>query len=130
MDKRKAFQTQISECILLGYEEDVKAYKLMEIATRKWFIECSVQFDEDQLFDLPPSEAQEGITTLPLPFDDDILSHVLDLDEESQDQNDLDIEAEPHENLDPDSDPIPNQRPNPKWAQNLIVVFGDGVGNP
>ena len=29
MDKRKAFQTESSECILLGYVEDAKAYKLM-----------------------------------------------------------------------------------------------------
>ena len=82
IDKRKAFQSQSSECIMLGYAEDAKAYKFMELATRKCFIERSVQFEEDQLFDLPPSEAQEGITTLPLPFDDDDLSHVSYLDEE------------------------------------------------
>ena len=55
----------------------------MEVATRKCFIERSVQFEEDQLCDAPPSKAQEGITTLPLPFDDDDdLLHVSDLDEE------------------------------------------------
>ena len=73
----------------------------MELATRKCFIECSVQFEEDQLFDLPPSKAQEVINTLPFPFDDDIFSHVLDSNEEEQDQHDLDIEVVPHENLDP-----------------------------
>ena len=88
IDKRKSFQAQSSECILLGYEEDEKAYKLMEVATRKCFIECIVRFEEDQLFDAPPSEAQEGITTLPLPFDDDDLLHVSDSDEEDQDQQD------------------------------------------
>ena len=82
MDKRKSFQSQSSECILLGYVENAKAYKLMELATRECFIERSVQFEEDQLLDLPPSEAQEGINTLPFPFDDDILSHVSDSDEE------------------------------------------------
>ena len=35
LDKRKAFQAQISECILLGYAEDAKPYKLMVVATRK-----------------------------------------------------------------------------------------------
>ena len=74
----------------------------MEVATRKRFIERSVQFEEDQLFNPPPSEAQEGITTLPLPFDDDYLLHVSYSDEEDQDQNDLGIEDEPHEILDPD----------------------------
>ena len=81
IDKRKAFQDQRSECILLGYAEDAKACKLMETATRKCFIELSVHFEEDQLCDPPPSEAQEGITTLPLPFDDDDLLHVLYSDE-------------------------------------------------
>ena len=57
IDKRKAFQSQSSECILLGYAEDEKDYKLMEVATRKCFIERSVQFEEDQLCDPPPSEA-------------------------------------------------------------------------
>ena len=42
IDKRKSYQSQISECIVLGYVEDAKAYKLMELATRKCFIECSV----------------------------------------------------------------------------------------
>ena len=34
-------------------------------------------------------------------FDDDILSHVSDLDEEDKYQHDLGIEAEPHQILDP-----------------------------
>ena len=102
----------------------------MEVATRKCFIEMSVQFEEDQLCDAPPSEAQEGITTLPLPFDDDILSHVLDSDEEEQDQHDLDIEVIPHENLDPYPAPIPNQWPKPKWAQKVIESEGNGARNP
>ena len=32
-DMRKSFQPQSSECIMLGYEDDAKYYKLMEIAT-------------------------------------------------------------------------------------------------
>ena len=46
IDKKKAFQAQSGECILLGYVEDAKAYKLMELATRKCFIEFS--WEEDQ----------------------------------------------------------------------------------
>ena len=60
LDKRRAFQAQSSECILLGYVEYAKEYKLMEVATRKCFIEQSVQFEEDELCDPPPSEAHEG----------------------------------------------------------------------
>ena len=43
LDKRKAFQSQSSEFILLGYAKDEKSYKLMEVATRRCFIERSVQ---------------------------------------------------------------------------------------
>ena len=102
----------------------------MEVATRKCFIERNVQFEEDQLCDPSPSEALEGITTLPLPFDDDDLLHVSNSYEEDQDQHDLGIEAEPHEILDPDPTPIPNQRPKPRWAQNLIDATRDGARNP
>ena len=48
----------------------------MELATRRCFIERSVQFEEDQLQDPPQSEA--GINTLSFPFDDDVLSNVSD----------------------------------------------------
>ena len=37
IEKRKAFQAQSSECILLGYAEDAKYYKLMEVATKICF---------------------------------------------------------------------------------------------
>ena len=101
----------------------------MEVATRKCFIERSVQFEEDQLCDPPPSKEQDHITTLPLPFDDHDLLHVSNIDEEDQYQHDLGIEAESHEILDPDPTTIPIQNPKPRWAQKLIVVVGDGVGN-
>ena len=39
LEKRKAFQSQSSECILLGYADDEKSYRMMEIATRRCFIE-------------------------------------------------------------------------------------------
>ena len=38
-DKRKVFQPQSSKYILLGYADDAKDYKLMDIATRICFIE-------------------------------------------------------------------------------------------
>ena len=101
----------------------------MEVATRKCFIERSVQFEEDQLYDALPSTTQEGINTLPPIFYDDYLLHVLDSDEEDQDQHDPVIEVEPHEILDPNLAPIPNQRPKPRWAQNLIATARDGDGN-
>ena len=80
--------------------------------------------------DPPPYEAQEGITTLPLPFDDDDLLHFLDGYEEDQDQHDRGIEFESHEILDQYPAPIPNQRPKPGWVQNLIDASRGGAGNP
>ena len=101
----------------------------MEVATRKFFIERSVQFEEDQLYDEPPSKEQEGINTLPFPFDDDILSHVSYSNEEEQYGNYIHIEVVPHDNIDPNPAPIPNQWPKPKWAQNLIEVAWNVVGD-
>ena len=114
---------------MLGYVEDEKSYKLMEVATRKCFIERNFQLEVDQLCDAPPFEAQEGIINLPLPFDNDDLLHVSDLDEEDQDQHDPVIEAEPHEILDLDPVSIPNQNPKPRWAQKLLDETGSGAGN-
>ena len=81
LDKRKAFQAQSSECILLGYADDAKAYKLMEVPTRRCFIERNVQFEEYQLHDTPPT-AQEGIIIPPPIFDDEDVLQVSDSDEE------------------------------------------------
>ena len=39
---RKSFQSHGSEFILLGYADDAKAYKLMELATKHCFIESNV----------------------------------------------------------------------------------------
>ena len=96
----------------------------------KCFIEESVQFEEDQLYDAPPSKAQDGINTLPPIFYDDDLLHVSNLDEEDKDQHGHAIEAKPHEILDPDPTSIPNRKPNPRWDQKLIATAGDGAGNP
>ena len=68
----------------------------MEVVTRRWFIERSVQFEEDQLYDTPPSAAQKGITISPPIFDDDDLLQVSDLDEEDQIQHGPVIKTESH----------------------------------
>ena len=47
---------------MMGYADDAKAYKLMDIATRRCFIERSVQFNEYPLYDLQPAE-EESINT-------------------------------------------------------------------
>ena len=84
----------------------------MGVATRRCFIERSVQFEEDQLYDTPPT-TQECITISPPIFDDDDLLRVSDSDEEDQIQHDPVIETESHEILDPDPVSIPNQNTKP-----------------
>ena len=49
--------------------------------------------------------------------------------EEEPYKNDLGIEDEPQEILDPNLASIKNQRPNPRWAQNLIDAARNGAGN-
>ena len=129
LDKRKAFQARSSEFILMGYADDAKSYKLTEVATRRCFIERSVQFEEDQLHDTPPA-AQEGITISPPIFDDDDVLQVSDSVEEDHMHHDPGIDTESQEILDPDPVPIPNQKPKPRWAQNLLDAAGSGAGVP
>ena len=51
---------------------------MTEVSTITCFIERSVQFEEDQMHDTPPS-AQEGITiSPPIFYDDDDVLQVLD----------------------------------------------------
>ena len=102
----------------------------MDVATRRCFTEQSVQFEEDQLYDTPPSGAQEGITiSLPFFYNDDFLQ-VSDSDEEDQIQHDPVIETKSHEILDPDAVSITNQKPKSRWAQKLLYAAGSGAGNP
>ena len=82
----------------------------MEVATRRCFIERSVQFEEDQLYDTPTSATHEGITISPPIFDDDDLLQVSDSDDEDKIQHDHFIGAESHEILDLDPVSIPNQK--------------------
>ena len=126
LDNRNAFQAQSSEFILLGYAYDAKYYKLMEVVTRRCFIERSVQFEEDQLYDTPPT-AQECITISPPIFYDDDVLQVLDSVEEDHIQHDLVIETESQEILDLDPVSIHNKNPNPIWARKLLDTARSGA---
>ena len=43
-EKRKALQPQRQEFLFVGYSEDSKWYKLINLRTNKYFVERSVQF--------------------------------------------------------------------------------------
>ena len=54
-EKRKDLQPQ--ECLFVGYFEDSKGYKLINLSTNKSFIERSVQFQEEPLVDVEVRES-------------------------------------------------------------------------
>ena len=58
LEKRKALQPQRKACIMVGYGEDTKGYKIFDTSTHKTFIEISVQFEEEIIpdFELAPRE--------------------------------------------------------------------------
>ena len=79
----------------------------MKVATRRWFIERSVQFEEEQLHDTPP-EAHEGINiSPPIFYDDDVLQVSYSYEEDHIHDVPV-IETQYLEILDPDPIPIPN----------------------
>jgi hypothetical protein len=45
-EKRKALNPQRTECIFVGYPDDVKGYRLIDLSLDQLIIECSVQFKE------------------------------------------------------------------------------------
>ena len=48
-EKRKALQPQSQECLFVGYSKYSKGYKMINLSTEKYFIERSVQFQEEPL---------------------------------------------------------------------------------
>ena len=48
-EKRKDFQPRSQEFLFVGYSEDSKGYKLINLSTNKYFIERSVQVQEEPL---------------------------------------------------------------------------------
>ena len=66
-EKRKALKPQRKECLMVGYGEDTKGYKLFDTSTGKTFVERSVKFKEDPI---PDFELAPGDCSSPQPFED------------------------------------------------------------
>ena len=60
-EKRKDFQPQIQEWLFVGYFEYSKGYNLINLRTQKYFIERSVQFEEEPM---PATEIGESSSPL------------------------------------------------------------------
>ena len=65
--KRKALQSQRNECLMVGYGEETKGYKLFDTSTCKNFVERSVKFEEEPI---PDFELAPGDCSSPQPFKD------------------------------------------------------------
>ena len=46
LDKRRALQLQSIECLFIGYHDESKFFKILDIKTKQIIIERSVKFDE------------------------------------------------------------------------------------
>ena len=110
-EKRKDFQTQSQECLFFGYYEYSKGYNLINLSTNKYFIERSVQFQEDPLVAMEVGESSS-------PPDPLIVS---------EETNEFDYsDMSDNEDLSIDT----NSHTRPKWAENTIHAAGELAGNP
>jgi len=110
-EKRKALQHQSQECLFVGYSEDSKGYKLINLSTNKVFIERSVQFQEEPLAAVEVGESSS-------PPDPLIVSG------ETNEFSDSDM----YDNDDFIADPENPTRT--KWVANTIHATGELAGNP
>ena len=60
-EKKKALHPQSQECLFVGYSEDSKWYKLINLNTNKAFIEMSVQFQEEPLATVEVGESSSPL---------------------------------------------------------------------
>ena len=110
-ENRKDLQPQIQECLFFGYSKDSKGYKLINLSTNKYFIERSVQFQEEPLVAVEVGESSSP----PYPL---IVSGETNEFFDSYMSNNYYLIAYPN---------IPTIT---KWAANTIHVVGELAGNP
>jgi hypothetical protein len=128
--KRKALDPQRTECIFVGYPNDVKGYWLIDISLDQIIIECSVQFEESVSH--VPQLPHAYTFTLPHVRDDENAHADSSSDEisdlEDLDDSDLDSVYSDAESKHPDAVAEPEKRP--KWAHTTLQVVGDLIGDP
>ena len=114
-EKRKALQPQRKECIMVGYGEDTKGYKLFDTSTLNTFVEISVQFEEEPItyFELAPGECSSHQK-----FDDvsdDSCSIFSNIPEDDMGVYEISVYESPSR---------------PKRDENIIKFAGELDGNP
>ena len=98
------------ECLFVGYSEDSKGYKLINLSTNKSFIERCVQFQEEPLAAMEVGESSSPPETLNVR--EEIVEHA---DSDMSDNDDLISD--------------PNSPTGPKWAAKTIHAAGELAGN-
>ena len=104
LDKRKYSEPQSVECIVIGYDEYEKVYKLSNIKTKNIFIETSLRFEEPlQYLQLVEEETAKA---LPLSDEDygdknesicsDISYVIYDISEHEESGSELDLNDTTH----------------------------------
>jgi hypothetical protein len=92
-EKRKALDPQITECIIVGYPDSVKGYRLIYLSSDQLIIERSVQFEESVSH--VPQQPHVDTFTLP-PVRDDEHAHAnssLDESYDSEDSDDSELDS-------------------------------------
>ena len=109
--KRKALQPQSQECLFVRYYENSKGYKLINLSTNKYFIEISVQFEED-----PLAAVEVGESSSP--------PEPLIVSEETNEFVDYDMSDNYYLIA------YPNSHTRTKWTANTIHATRELAGNP
>jgi hypothetical protein len=123
-EKRKALDPQSNECIFVGYPDDVKGYRLIDLSSDQLIIERSVQL-EKSVSHVPQQP----------PVRDDEHAHADSSSDESSDSEDSDDSDSGSESIQSDAksehpDAVAEPKQRPKWAQTTLQDAGDLVGDP
>ena len=122
LDKRRALQPQSIECLFIGYPDESKGFKLLDINTKHIIIERSVKFDEPlQEVELVEEKTAKIPSCSTEYLDDEIGDDDSDLDPIISDisvQQKSYIESEPE---------VQNHLPT--WARQTLSSAGDNIGN-
>ena len=123
LDKRKYLQPHSIECMFIGYLEDKKGQKILNIRTKQIFILRSFHFEEPlQDVELVEEETVEIPSRSADHYDDDSGSESYDISYMMyyiSENNILGSESDSN---------VPTHHP--KWAKNTLSSTGTNVGNP
>jgi hypothetical protein len=141
-EKRKALQPKSEKCIFVGYSEDFKGYRLLQLHCNEIIIIRDVEFDENILAYEPNSTFVPSLAYEPNsmfvsssacePSSTFVHSSVLVFSSDGDSENE---KPPPPSHLPPDEsfelEPTPSLTPTlPRWVRSTREAVGDLVGDP